>query len=239
MNNSCCAASEACSKDSVCDACLQDPNGAGCANNTNFNALTQCQSDKCYQACTFNACNPVSNNECKGTSGSACDLASDGGFLCFEGPFNTGKCGEACGTDNFCEGGYTCIEKKCARYCCADSDCGPSGTCSKTAGHPDVGVCLQKGNQQPVCQGLAANPTSSCSPVDDLTPGGSCGAIFPDSDACGTCMEKNCCAELDVCLLHEACTACLSGDNSACFDAIPLNNLDSCQTAKCAKECSP
>ena len=74
--------------------------------------------------------------------GEACDASADG-FVCFPAPNDTELCG-TCSNANgpFCLAGSTCLEDKCAHYCCDDGDCG-TGTCDKALlGDPNVGVCV-------------------------------------------------------------------------------------------------
>ncbi len=102
-------------------------------------------------------CNPITNAECDGDAGEACDFDA-GRFRCFPGENDRELC-EPCGAEaGFCAPGLSCypnvkigtegivIEKSCARACCDDGDCG-GGTCAGAvrAGDASVGVCLEKG----------------------------------------------------------------------------------------------
>ncbi len=89
-----------------------------------------------------NMCNPVTNAGCM--SGDGCDIATDAngnldGFSCYMGPNTVAPCGscDPSGQNSpFCEPGSTCFEidsagdGQCARYCCADSDCGTGNVCA-------------------------------------------------------------------------------------------------------------
>ncbi len=104
------------------------------------------------------ACNPVTNYPCP--SGSACDVVPDSadnpsGFACFGGN-SAGLC-QLCSNSAgpLCTAGLTCVvavppEAACARYCCANADCGDAGVCVTTDSTgrslfspiaPNLGVC--------------------------------------------------------------------------------------------------
>jgi hypothetical protein len=94
------------------------------------------------------ACNPVSGDPCNGGGGEACDGDGNGGYVCY-GPPNDAKLCDMCDPANgvFCGNGLTCIGDgttgQCAKYCCADGDCG-SGKCDLTIlGDPKVGACVK------------------------------------------------------------------------------------------------
>lgn len=86
-------------------------------------------------------CNPVTNEGCN-EFGAVCDHA-ESGFACITHPYGTELCG-SCGATGWCASGHTCVEGRCARYCCDNSDCG-SGHCDTTL-QPGtdfpVGVCV-------------------------------------------------------------------------------------------------
>ena len=91
-------------------------------------------------------CNPVTNEPCD--AGAACDFdPNTGNFVCFAPPDNTEDICDACNDSGgpWCMGTMTCIGTGniCRKYCCDDSDCAPSLTCTKgtRAGFPDVGIC--------------------------------------------------------------------------------------------------
>jgi hypothetical protein len=108
-------------------------------------------------------CNPVTNAPC--TTGQACDASNQGTFECFDPPNDAKLCG-AC--DNsagpFCGGGMGCAQKKCAKYCCDDGDCGTGGKCTKSDQNGpfwpgvDVGICLDA-NMMSACMAPAMSPS--------------------------------------------------------------------------------
>jgi hypothetical protein len=91
------------------------------------------------------ACNPVTNQGCP--TGSACDL-SENGFACYDPPNDATLCG-GCDNQNgpFCQGGSTCAEGQCAKFCCNNSDCG-GATCDKSVlgATAPVGLCVGAGS---------------------------------------------------------------------------------------------
>jgi hypothetical protein len=84
-------------------------------------------------------CNPITQEPCDVAAGEACDtnLLVDG-FACYPTGNVHAVC-EACSQVlQFCQPGLTCpelvaegsqAEGQCAKYCCDDNDCGPSGMC--------------------------------------------------------------------------------------------------------------
>jgi hypothetical protein len=84
-------------------------------------------------------CNPITNGSCK--IGQACDGEKDS-YRCYPPP-NTEELCDACdhNTGLHCRGGFGCVQGKCAKYCCDDSDCSEGGTCALKDGL-GVGVCL-------------------------------------------------------------------------------------------------
>lgn len=237
INTSCCDQSEACAGDDACKACIDDESGAGCSTNALFQQLNQCVIGSCLEACTTNACNPVTNAGC-GVAGSACDVSPSNGFICYEPPNNKRTCGQSCGSNvGFCEGGYTCQDKVCMRYCCADADCGAGNSCDHSVlGRPDAGVCVTAGSKTAACQGLSASPGSACVPVDDLSAGGTCAGLAEPGDACEQCLASSCCSELSTCLAYDGCSQCVDGNESACVGQ-PSTALVACRTTKCAAAC--
>lgn len=95
----------------------------------------------------FDECNPVSQEGCDFAGGAECDLEQSGNFICFPSGNTEPPCA-TCNNGNgpWCQPGMHCHEGQCRRYCCDDSDCGPSLTCNKTidtfAETPQVGLCL-------------------------------------------------------------------------------------------------
>jgi hypothetical protein len=103
-------------------------------------------------------CNPVTNAGC--VDGEACDVLTDSlgsvlGFFCYPPPNTAAICSPcAAGTKGgpFCAPGGTCfslhMKSACARYCCADADCGPDAACDTQMGTlfgilaRDVGICV-------------------------------------------------------------------------------------------------
>lgn len=95
----------------------------------------------------FDECNPVSQEGCNVAAGAECDLEQGGNFACFPSGNTEPPCA-TCSNGNgpWCQPGMHCHEGQCRRYCCDDSDCGPSLTCNKTIATfmdtPQVGLCL-------------------------------------------------------------------------------------------------
>lgn len=86
-------------------------------------------------------CNPVTNNKC--FSNDICDF--DGAaFNCAQRPLAHTLC-EGCGATGWCDIGLSCVDGRCAAYCCDDVDCSPASHCDFEAlgvsGLP-IGVCL-------------------------------------------------------------------------------------------------
>jgi hypothetical protein len=100
------------------------------------------------------ACNPVTQEGCDAKNGEACDVQKSGGnvgFQCYPGKNDAKLCGECDGTNGpFCAPGTSCDGTLCARFCCADADCGAGATCDKSAFSPayDLGVCHTAGAQK-------------------------------------------------------------------------------------------
>ena len=95
----------------------------------------------------FAECNPVSQEGCDFAAGEECDLEQSGNFVCFPSGNTEPPCA-VCDNGNgpWCQPGMHCHEGMCRRYCCDDSDCGPSLTCNKMVATfmdtPQVGLCL-------------------------------------------------------------------------------------------------
>ena len=86
-----------------------------------------------------------------------------------------------------CVAGNTCIDSgMCARYCCADSDCGTGGVCDKTDYGPEAGVCVTAivtdgGTESPACSAPATSPsTGTCFTIPGAD-GGTPDSGTPDS----------------------------------------------------------
>ncbi|MCS6902194.1 MAG: hypothetical protein RMJ98_05305 [Myxococcales bacterium] len=96
-------------------------------------------SGNCLPPNTSLDCNPVTNGGCK--IGQACDGAKES-YRCYPPP-NTEEICDACDHLNglHCRAGHACIQGKCAKYCCDDSDCSEEGVCSMKDGR-GIGVCL-------------------------------------------------------------------------------------------------
>jgi hypothetical protein len=95
-------------------------------------------------------CNPITNEGCDTASGAACDANQKGGFSCFAPPNDVAICGTCdASAGPFCKGTSTCYDGKCAKYCCDDTDCGPSGKCDLTVypnnGGGKAGACIDGG----------------------------------------------------------------------------------------------
>ncbi|MEQ9322470.1 MAG: hypothetical protein RIF41_25110 [Polyangiaceae bacterium] len=92
-------------------------------------------------------CNPVSQEGCDVAAGAECDIEQSGNFICFPSGNTEPPCA-TCNNGNgpWCQPGMHCNEGQCRRYCCDDSDCGPSLTCNKMVATfedtPHVGLCL-------------------------------------------------------------------------------------------------
>jgi hypothetical protein len=172
----CCDQVVACANDSDCVDCF---NGAAadpsiCTASTVYQALYTCeQTNSCVDPCTpvppTSACNPVTSAECT-TAGDSCDLASDQTYQCFDSA--TEALCAACdySTPKYCAPGMFCLADdtgvgQCARYCCADTDCG-TGTCDKTNFPGGVGICVAAGD--------AGTPKPSCDAPKVSPSGGSC-----------------------------------------------------------------
>ena len=137
--------------------------------------LTACLATNCSPACDIQeGCDPILGTGCGPTSG--CEPFEPGVFQCLY-PFGAtvAKLCEACDlmVDPVCGQGLHCFAgtSQCARYCCADADCG-TGKCvlDQTAafGAPlltrtQVGICLTKDGASPACDAPAISPSKgSC-----------------------------------------------------------------------------
>jgi hypothetical protein len=94
-----------------------------------------------------NKCNPVTNAGCNANQ--ACDFNEAGnGFECYGATAPDNKtCGQACGQEvGFCAGKNVCAFGECARFCCTNADCGPSGTCDASVidNGTTLGICVAK-----------------------------------------------------------------------------------------------
>ncbi len=111
---------------------MNTPSGGACGNN-------------------LGECNPVTNSPCDTAGGFACDVAMSGAnmFSCYGPPNTAGLC-EPCDGSTFCRAGTTCIDTevgaRCARFCCADEDCGAQGKCLIESANVSVGLCVPNGS---------------------------------------------------------------------------------------------
>jgi hypothetical protein len=90
-------------------------------------------------------CNPVKGDSCTGDD--ACEFAGNGTACLDSNPLAAGLCAP-CGFNNrYCGDGMTCFNSTCARFCCGNQDCGPSGYCDLQAdvgqGNLKVGICAR------------------------------------------------------------------------------------------------
>jgi hypothetical protein len=77
-------------------------------------------------------------------------------------PNNVDLCGPCDDKSTACLGGLTCLSSQCAKFCCADGDCG-SGVC-EPIGSFGVGVCVtaasvDAGMPAPSCDAPATSPS--------------------------------------------------------------------------------
>ena len=106
--------------------------------------------DGCGPAGEAYRCNPVSNAGCNTAAGEACDDDQVGGFKCYPAP-NQAKDGAACADDDdgpSCAPGLGCAgtsesnpEGTCARYCCADAECGNKKCAAIDGKSGSLGFC--------------------------------------------------------------------------------------------------
>ena len=161
---SCCMELGTCYADVTCYDCLTggetDPNV--CAGSQALvDTLVQClQGNACTACFPQDECNPITNAPCDTAANEACDLSSNGVYVCFPAP-NTEDACDTCSNSNgpFCKPGMHCMSAgKCSLYCCDDADCGPNGTCDKAELDPNgqVGICVNAGDggmNAAVCDG--------------------------------------------------------------------------------------
>jgi hypothetical protein len=166
----CCQELTDCQADAECNDCFTNPNAdpAVCDANALLMAIGSCGGSLCADQCkAASTCNPISNEGCDSAAGQACDLASSGGYQCFDPPNDVALCG-TCSNMNgpFCAAGTHCLEDAaggtCAHYCCDDGDCG-TGTCNKDIiMDPNVGVCIDAA-MKAACDAPVMSPSNgSC-----------------------------------------------------------------------------
>jgi hypothetical protein len=170
---SCCAALDDCNADTNCLDCFtgnaMDPTACTMgATKVTLDALTACVQTSCAAACAPvpPTCNPVTNGGC--AAGASCDFSGDKNmnttFSCYMAPppNTVDLCGACDDRSTACLGGLTCLSSQCAKFCCADGDCG-SGVCAPT-GSFGVGVCVSAasvdaGMPAPSCDAPATSPS--------------------------------------------------------------------------------
>lgn len=176
---SCCVEAVRCGEDLRCKPCIQPGQGTECADPPPAaEAFFQCKLDHCADACPPSfvaqtgepapnategtssptcvtigapliACDPITSEPCP--SDEVCAATADG-FACRPGGAGRGLL-EPCGHSawDVCGRGLHCIGR-CARFCCADVDCGFGGVCDRPLlgdffdGEPPhdlVGVCVE------------------------------------------------------------------------------------------------
>jgi hypothetical protein len=167
-----------CSADTDCNDCLFTGNQTDptvCSGNAAVGALQTCLQSKCDVCVPKSECNPVTNEGCP-SDGSACDLNSQGVYVCFGPPNPTALCGMCTNTASgpYCKPGLHCTDPdgnggQCTAFCCDDGDCGANGTCDKTNLVENVGVCVPKAGT------TDAGPTAGvCDSPATPPSGGSC-----------------------------------------------------------------
>jgi hypothetical protein len=220
LAKSCCAEAAACGPN--CKACLLgDVTGKNCANDAEFKALQACSEASCKAECFqgnggppvcsvtkpvasggscvttgsngFN-CNPVNNSGCS-SAGTACDINNNNnGFTCYGGSNTQNLCG-ACGQNNYCQPGFTCLQGQCQAYCCDDGDCN-GGICDKQkvagAGKGVVGICSEPlFSGVDLCKADPHEPNNSAGAAKVLAPQDDCsfqnnlvitGSLSPSGD---------------------------------------------------------
>jgi hypothetical protein len=98
------------------------------------------------------ACSPLGATGCDIAAGQTCDLAQSGSFACARvGPGAGAALGQPCDgvAGPFCGPSLTCVAGQCAAFCCADSDCPGSASCTALramrASGGNVGTCALAG----------------------------------------------------------------------------------------------
>lgn len=104
--------------------------------------------------------------------------------------------------------------------------CGDSGSSSGSGGGGTGG-------------GGTGGSTTTTGVTNSTTTGGmDCTGVLGDpTDACFTCIEGSCCAELDACLGDTNCSGCLSGSGTSCDTDPLLADVSTCLDASCSAEC--
>ncbi|MEP7126648.1 MAG: hypothetical protein ABJE95_37295 [Byssovorax sp.] len=189
VQTSCCQEAADCKSNGTClNFCLGGywPPAKGCADETVkavTDALTTCLSTTCSPGCdALDSCDPVLATGCGPNA--SCETFVPGVFGClFPLSPTLAKVCEACDliNDPICAPGMHCFPvgpgmSQCARYCCADTDCG-TGKCvvdqTMAFGAPllnqtHVGICLTQDGASPACDAPAVSPSK-----------GSCTAAMP------------------------------------------------------------
>jgi hypothetical protein len=175
----CCSQVSDCGYDQDCyNSCVYGiwPLPPTCSTGTTgvlFAALNTCLESNCTTECApADYCNPVTAAGC--ISGSVCETAYPGVFVCNNGMTMTAQACAMCNPDTFefCAPGLHCMvsARMCARYCCTDADCGgAAGSCvldpTVTFGAPltspkdKVGLCLDA-THAPLCGTMPVMPPS-------------------------------------------------------------------------------
>ncbi|MEZ4311954.1 MAG: hypothetical protein R3F14_28330 [Polyangiaceae bacterium] len=268
----CCAEVAACKGDPECIQCISGaPGSPGCAGNAAATAALACLGASCGAECSDQPrgggcdapamapsggacvvlggavmCNPVTNEGCDSLLGETCDRAG-GGFACQPAPWNKGLC-ESCAMGDRCGPGLVCSgDGRCARYCCADADCG-TGTCEKgwvPKGGGAIGVCRE--GAPPV---LPASP-HHCDWLGHEECEACCQGVYPSgapaleaaaaSCACGACSAEcgDVCAGAPYEDGTEACKTCVGDAVLAGTCAFPSCDTepDACKLQECALHC--
>jgi hypothetical protein len=165
-DDKCCDLVTACANDADCPTCYSgNPDAAFCKTNAPFTALAACEESSCKTDCTVASdCNPVTSKECT-TSGDGCDVVG-GAYTCLSGATEAECAACDANAGPWCGPGLTCLADntgagKCARFCCADTDCG-TGKCDKTIAPGGVGLCVTTAGAA-ACDAPATSPSGgSC-----------------------------------------------------------------------------
>lgn len=65
-----------------------------------------------------------------------------------------------------------------------------------------------------------------------------CEGLLGSLDACSSCVEANCCPDLDACVTDANCNGYLVGDGDFCPNDPLFETLDACVNAACMSECT-
>lgn len=97
----------------------------------------------CFVPGSFDQCNPITSAECGVGLGLACDLIGSD-FICQMSEAVAAACDTCRELPGSCGPGKVCSGGVCLKYCCEESDCGPSGACKLFAhGFGHFGVCVE------------------------------------------------------------------------------------------------